>query len=232
VPQDDQKAAQLYRQAAEAGNLTAMSNLAVLYQNGRGVPQDHAGALRLYRKCAEAGSAVGQFNLGTMYHHGLGVPKDDQEPCAGINWLPLKVIPPPKIISVMPMKMAMARNKITPRQPNGIAKPPNMVSRLRITAWEYFIRDGLGVKQDYQEAEIWLKRAVEKGLKKPDRIWRRCMKPALSNARSRKPAKPNRHRPKPLLNPANPIPLQKIVTPQAAARRVLCLRATASPAPN
>jgi TPR repeat protein len=225
VPQDDQKAAQLYRQAAEAGNLTAMSNLAVLYQNGRGVPQDHAEALRLYRKCAEAGSAVGQFNLGTMYHHGLGVPKDDQE---ALRWYQLAAA----------QGHPSAENNIGDAYENGYGAQQDYTEAAKwyrkaaehgVPASHYslgiFYRDGLGVKQDYQEAEIWLKRAVEKGFEKA-----RPHLEALYEAGLVKRPQPETRETKPPPPKTTPESgksdtTSKIVTPQAAARRVLCLRA-------
>jgi hypothetical protein len=42
------EAARWYRPAAEAGDIDALSNLGVLYQNGQGVPQDKILAMALY----------------------------------------------------------------------------------------------------------------------------------------------------------------------------------------
>lgn len=75
---DPAAAAQLYQQASEAGLIEAAVNLAVLYQDGRGVAQNYAQAHALYRPAAEAGHARAQNNLGLLYVRGHGVAQDYQ----------------------------------------------------------------------------------------------------------------------------------------------------------
>jgi TPR repeat protein len=50
VPQDDKRAAQWWRKAAEQGEANGQSNLGILYANGQGVPQDYKRAAEWYRK--------------------------------------------------------------------------------------------------------------------------------------------------------------------------------------
>ena len=54
----------------------ALTNLAGMYQQGRGVKRDVAQAFQLCRKAAEAGYATAQHNLGLMYANGEGVARD------------------------------------------------------------------------------------------------------------------------------------------------------------
>jgi hypothetical protein len=88
-----------------------------------------------------------------------------------------------------------------------------------------FCRDGLGVAKDIQEAEKWLKAAAEKGYEKA--------KSALAELEL---AAGHPKSPPPAVLPTNPPSTgavsqppgdsdQKLVSPQEAARRALCLRA-------
>jgi TPR repeat protein len=70
------KAAELYRAAADAGDLAAQNNLGELYETGRGVSRDAAQALVWYRKSAESGFAPAQFNLARLLAFGLGTERD------------------------------------------------------------------------------------------------------------------------------------------------------------
>lgn len=70
------KAAELYRVAAQAGDLAAQNNLGELYETGRGVPRDVAQALQWYRRSAEGGLASAQFNLARFLAFGMGAERD------------------------------------------------------------------------------------------------------------------------------------------------------------
>jgi TPR repeat protein len=83
VPQDYAEAMRWFRQAADAGNSSAMNNIGLLYQNGEGVPQDYAEAMRWFRKAADAGNSAAMNNIGyaeaMLYANGWGVPQDYAE---------------------------------------------------------------------------------------------------------------------------------------------------------
>ena len=64
-----------YERAAEAGNVRAMHNLAVLVADGGGKP-DYAAAARWFRKAAEYGVRDSQYNLAILYARGMGGPQD------------------------------------------------------------------------------------------------------------------------------------------------------------
>ena len=72
---DLEKAAAVYREAAEAGDAGAQNNLAELLENGRGIARDEAAAFAYYRRAAEAGFTPAQFNLGRVYAAGRGIEK-------------------------------------------------------------------------------------------------------------------------------------------------------------
>jgi len=62
--------------AAEAGDPTAMHNLALYYFRGEGGPQDAAAAAQWFKKAAQRGVVDSQYNLGLLYQSGSGVPRD------------------------------------------------------------------------------------------------------------------------------------------------------------
>ena len=72
-----------WRPLAERGYAKAQSNLAWMYEHGRGILQDEAEAVKWYRKAAEQGDARAQSNLGVMF-------KNDQvgayEPFEAVKW--------------------------------------------------------------------------------------------------------------------------------------------------
>jgi len=74
-----EKAAELYRKAADQGDVDAQYNLAVYYKNGKGVSQDHAKATEWFRKAAEQGDAEAQNMLGNSYLNGAGVKQDNSK---------------------------------------------------------------------------------------------------------------------------------------------------------
>ncbi|MBQ7682075.1 MAG: sel1 repeat family protein, partial [Oscillibacter sp.] len=55
VAQDYAKARHCYEQAAAKGNVTALYNLAYLYEFGQGVSINYAKALEYYQKAADGG---------------------------------------------------------------------------------------------------------------------------------------------------------------------------------
>jgi hypothetical protein len=84
---DYAKSAQLYRLAAEQGDVSAMRNLALQYQYGRGVAQnlDEAAkwnrrALEVLRPLAERGDTAAQYELSNLYVGVVpGVERDDAQ---------------------------------------------------------------------------------------------------------------------------------------------------------
>src|SRR4051794_10850211 len=62
--------------ALALGEASAMFNLGLLYENGRGVTQDYAMARDWYTKAADKGQASAMFYLGLLYENGRGVTQD------------------------------------------------------------------------------------------------------------------------------------------------------------
>lgn len=76
TPESLSRASNLYRAAAEAGDVAAQNNLGELFETGRGVSREPALALGWYRKGAENGFAPAQFNLARLLAFGIGTERD------------------------------------------------------------------------------------------------------------------------------------------------------------
>jgi hypothetical protein len=70
---------EVMQNVAAAGDPSAQYNLALAYQEGRGVGKDMTRAVGWYRKAAAAGFGPAQFNLAVLLTNGGEVPKDDKE---------------------------------------------------------------------------------------------------------------------------------------------------------
>lgn len=73
VEQDNEKALEMYRIAAETGDSSSCSNLGDCYYYGDLVEQDCAEAIKWYEKAAEKGNT---YDLAVCYYEGKGVERD------------------------------------------------------------------------------------------------------------------------------------------------------------
>ena len=76
---DFENGAKLLKEAAEAGDLTAQTDLGSLYLKGVGVTKDEAEGIKWTQKAAEKGDSTAQYNLGVSYRDGIGVEKDQKK---------------------------------------------------------------------------------------------------------------------------------------------------------
>ena len=67
------------QQAALAGDPQALFQLAINYEQGRGVAENHQEAFYCYHQAAELGHVTAQLNLGWAYSNGIGVPQDNDK---------------------------------------------------------------------------------------------------------------------------------------------------------
>ena len=79
VAQNQAKAMELYRLAADLGCVMAQTNLGWKYTFGDSVNRDYGKALHWFRRAAGQGYSTAQCGLAFMYRFGHGVPKDDAE---------------------------------------------------------------------------------------------------------------------------------------------------------
>jgi TPR repeat protein len=76
VPRDGARAAELFRQVADQGEVRAYYWLGLLYGTGTGLPQDYEEALKWYREGAGHGDPSALYALGRAYQRGQGVASD------------------------------------------------------------------------------------------------------------------------------------------------------------
>ena len=82
---DQATALEWYHKAADAGNATALYNIAVYYAYGfGGLKADKAAAVEWYRKAANAGNLDAMNMMGRYYHEGWGGLKQDK--AAALEW--------------------------------------------------------------------------------------------------------------------------------------------------
>jgi len=73
VPKRDYVAAAIwYKKAADQGLPASLTNLGILYAEGRGVDKSLDQAAALWKTAADAGHPVAQFNLALLYYRGEG----------------------------------------------------------------------------------------------------------------------------------------------------------------
>ena len=82
MPKSDEAAARWMKQAAEAGNVSAEVEYAIMLFNGEGVAKDQQAAAKLFQRAAAAGNAIAQNRLAKLYQFGLGLPPDTMEAAA------------------------------------------------------------------------------------------------------------------------------------------------------
>jgi len=70
-------------QAADSGDVSAISSLGFMYVKGIGIEKNEENGLKWYRKAAELGHLTSQFNLGVMYAKGRGV---EQNYVESLKW--------------------------------------------------------------------------------------------------------------------------------------------------
>lgn len=81
VAQDDEKAVEWFRKAADQGNAKAQNSLGVMYALGHGVTRDREEAVRWYKKAAKSGSPDGMYNVAISYYNGEGVDSSMDSAC-------------------------------------------------------------------------------------------------------------------------------------------------------
>ncbi len=70
-------------QAADSGDVSAISNLGFMYVKGIGIEKNETEGVKWYSKAAELGHLTSQFNLGVMYAKGRGV---EQNYAESLKW--------------------------------------------------------------------------------------------------------------------------------------------------
>ena len=154
----------LYRQLADAGYPSAISNLGNIYEQGHGVAKDKAEAFRLFRQAAEKGLASAINLVGRMYALGEGVAKDQVE---AAQWF-RKGAEAGSREAMVNLGIQYANGLGVPKDPaeafrlfrQAVEKgEPNALNNL---GWMY--EYGLGTTKDEAEAVRLYRQAADKGV--------------------------------------------------------------------
>src|SRR5207244_3963841 len=63
---------ELYKKAAEKGDIDSIHQLGYCYQHGIGTEKDEIKSFELYKEAADKGHNVSTYNLGKCYEDGIG----------------------------------------------------------------------------------------------------------------------------------------------------------------
>lgn len=159
------EAERTYRKDAERGNVEAQYNLAVCFEEGRGVDQDYAQAAQWYAKAAQQGASQAQVQLGLLIAEGKGVKQDLTAACD----LFLKAAEQGNIngqeliggyyLSGEGVKQDWSEAK---RWLSLAAERNRPVAQFKLGY--LFYMGGNGITQDYKQAFKWFKSSAELGL--------------------------------------------------------------------
>ena len=150
-------------EAAEKGDVAAMSNLAFMYAKGLGVEKDELEAIHWYKKAAENGHLTSQFNLGVIYAKGRGVTQDFAE---ALKWYKLAA-EQGDVTAQSTLAMMYAKGIGTDKNDKEAVNWYHRAAVQGHTNSQYILANmfmkGHGVPKDEEEALEWYRQAAEKG---------------------------------------------------------------------
>lgn len=158
MDQDLGQAAKLYQQAAENGQVEAMSRLGTLYNQGKGVARNPDEARKWWTLAAEKGSASARAQLQAGQKVALAV----SPPQAKVE--EVRVPAEPKALEPEEKKIkAAVKEQPKPEQVAKVVQPP--VARDKNSLYEEGLRffKGEGVTRDYAQAHKLFVEAAEMG---------------------------------------------------------------------
>jgi uncharacterized protein len=165
VEKDPNKALELIRQAADAGDVDAIDSMGFFYTSGELVKMDEVEAVKWFRRGVEAGSARSKLNLGLLLRQGKTI-----QPSAAQSLDLMEdaaVAGVPEAISYLGQLFFHGDRYLKPDfakaypyvQAAAEAGDPACQNLMGI-----FCRDGLGVRQDFNEsldeAAQWFRKAA------------------------------------------------------------------------
>ena len=143
------------RTSTETINAEALYQKAEKYYYGIGVRQDYADAAKFYRKAAEQGHAKAQNSLGYMYSFGQGVPQDNNE---AQKWYRLAAAGGIAIAKERLDRLQAAADRAAPTGTEHSTAGTGSADELYRKGRMYYY--GQGVRQDYEEAAKWYRKAA------------------------------------------------------------------------
>ncbi len=153
---------QLAREAAEKGDVIAISNLAFMYAKGSGVEKDEKLAMQWYKNAAEKGHLNSQYNLGVIYAKGRGVTQDYTE---SFRWYKMAA-EQGDVFAQSTVAMMFAKGIGTAKNEKEAVNWYHRAAMQDHTNAQYILANmflkGRGVPQDELEAFEWFQKAAEK----------------------------------------------------------------------
>ena len=161
VEQDFTHAAELYKQAADLGNVKAMFWFGFLYEKGNGVEQSYSKAKEWYEKAAAHYHVTAMLRIGYLYENGDGV---EQNYGKAKEWY--------EKAAAHYHVTAMLRIGYLYKNGNGVEQSYGEAKKWFEKAAEhgdedamfeigYLYENGNGVEQSYGEAKEWYEKAAE-----------------------------------------------------------------------
>jgi len=155
LPKDGAEAVSWYRKAADLGSARAVYDLALMFQEGRGVPKDAAEAARLFQAGDDLKNGSAMVHVGLTYDIGQRVTKDEAE---SLRWY--------RKAADLGDAEGMSFVAMAYQFGNGIAKDQAEAARWyrqaaelgdmsAMTTLAKLYEKGVGVPQDAAEAKRW-----------------------------------------------------------------------------
>ena len=154
---------QVAKEAADQGDVIAMSNLAFMFAKGIGVEKDETQSIYWYKNAAVKGHLNSQYNLGVIYAKGRGVTQDYNESFKCYKMAAEQGdVSAQSTIAMMCAKGVgtMKNEKEAVNWYHRAAMQDHVNSQFMLA--NMFMK-GRGVPQDEVEAFEWFQRAAEKG---------------------------------------------------------------------
>ncbi len=161
---DYAKAKEWYEKAAELGNVTAIENIGLMYEDGKGVEQDYAKAMEWYMKASDAGSAESMRRIAMMYCDGLGV---EQNYYITLEWFEKSAVAG-NAESMYTLGMAYYNGTVvsvdTVKAMEWFEKAAEQGHPGAARSIGYGYLKGIGVEKNSTKAVEWYEKAVDLGL--------------------------------------------------------------------
>lgn len=161
---DETRAAELFKQAMDAGDVNGRLQYASALINGLGVAKDEARGAELLRASVDNGHLDSQLEYARLLSFGIGVPKDE---AAGTAMYKKVVEANNSRVAQYAVGMAYLRARGVPRDEKVAARWMDAAAR---QGWEWaqleladMFRQGLGVPKSRNEAYYWYSVAARGG---------------------------------------------------------------------
>ncbi|MAF83421.1 MAG: hypothetical protein CL797_04895 [Chromatiales bacterium] len=164
VARNDTRCAYWWQRALDNGYMDISKALGSMYFSGRGVPLDYKKAMELYKIAAEHGHPHAIKYIALGYKRGLGLPQDDAK---AAEWAQ-RAAALEGADSAVVMLESYQKKETEPHTDKELFDEFLRQAEKGNPRGNYYVSvaytAGVGIPQDYIEAEKWARRAAETGL--------------------------------------------------------------------